>query len=202
MKLARKLGRVLGALVFAAVFALGVLGAKYQPNITIPPGFAGRQVQIAGVPLRVVQRGAGRDILLIHGSPGCIEDWSPVMDALASDFRVSAYDRPGHGYSGDTGTYSLEHNARMASAVIAALGLKHVIVAGHSYGGATTLALALQAPPAVDGYVIVDSGAYTPPRKPDPIYALLAPPWIGMGVATLIGQRLVPGRVRQGLLPM
>jgi len=200
MKLVRILLGWFLSLALVLLLVIGVIGAGYEPNTTLPPGAAGQHVQIAGIPLRVLQRGAGRDILLIHGSPGCIEDWTPVIDALAGDFRVTAYDRPGHGYSGDTGTYSLAHNAQVASAVIDALGLKRVIVAGHSYGGATTLTLALRAPAAVDAYVVVDSGAYTPPRKPDPIYALLAPPWVGMGFATVLGSRLAPERVRQGTL--
>ena len=182
------------------VLVLAAIGAMYDPDIEIPKGFPGHHVQVAGVPLRVVQRGIGPDILLIHGSPGCIEDWNPVIDALASNCRVTAYDRPGHGFSGDTGAYSLEYNARIAAAVIAKLELKNPIVVGHSYGGATTLALAVRAPAQVAGYVIVDSGAYTPVRPPEALYALLAPPVVGMGFATLIGQRLAPARVRAGLL--
>jgi pimeloyl-ACP methyl ester carboxylesterase len=202
MKFALRVALGLIGFVVALLLVLAAIGATYQPNLEIAKGFPGHHVQVAGVPLRVLQRGSGRDVLLIHGSPGCIEDWTPVIDGLASGFRVTAYDRPGHGFSGDQGTYSLEYNARMAAAVIDALQLKNAIVAGHSYGGATALALALRAPPQVAGYVLVDSGAYTPPRAPDASYALLAAPFVGMGVATLLGPRLAPERVRAGTLQL
>jgi pimeloyl-ACP methyl ester carboxylesterase len=191
-KRVRFLAGMLGAFAFVTLGALAVRGARYRPNTEIPPGLLGHHVQVGGIALRVLQRGSGRDILLIHGSPGCIEDWSPLIDELAGSFRVTAFDRVGHGYSGDPGSYSLAYNADTALGLIAALGLQHVIVVGHSYGGAMALALAVRAPAVIDAYVTVDGGAYRPPRPPDPIFALLAVPWIGT--------RMAPARIRAGTL--
>lgn len=188
MPIRHRSGRVLVgtlALIALAILGLALAGALYVPNTEIPDGFAGRHVSVDGIPLRVLQVGSGRDVLLIHGSPGSIEDWAPEIEALAGSFRLTAYDRPGQGFSGDTGQYSNEYNAEIASALIDALQLENAIVAGHSFGGSTALALARRAPASVSAYVIVDSAVYEPSREPGALYRLLAVPWLGTGFARL-----------------
>jgi pimeloyl-ACP methyl ester carboxylesterase len=188
------------ALVAAALIgASAILGLAYDPNTEIPKDLLGRQVSVAGVPLRVLQAGSGRDLLLIHGSPGSLEDWAPIFERLAGSMRVTAFDRPGHGYSGDPGVYSPDANARFAEGLIGRLGLKHTIVVGHSYGGAIALALALRAPSSVAAYVTIDSSVYAGPRRSDPFYPLLALPVVGMGLGTLFGGALAPSKIRKGL---
>src|SRR5687767_7719485 len=83
MQRLRSFVRVLGWLTLATVLVLTSIGAIHTPNTEIPAGVAGHHVTVAGVPLRVLQRGSGPDVLLIHGSPGCVEDWTPLIDALA-----------------------------------------------------------------------------------------------------------------------
>src|SRR5204862_1605142 len=118
----------------------------------------------------------GADVLLIHGSPGSLEDWAPLVEPLAASHRVTAYDRTGHGYSGDAGNQSTyEYHADVALGLIDALGLKDVIVVGHSYGGGTALAMAIRNPASVKAFVIVDAAAYRM-RDPEPLYRLLALP--------------------------
>src|SRR5262245_7436735 len=99
-KLARVALRSSVAFVLLVVVGLAALGALQRPDTTLPPGARGRHVTVDGVPIRCVQAGQGRDLLLVHGSPGSIEDWDPVFDRLAQRYRVTAFDRPGHGYSG------------------------------------------------------------------------------------------------------
>jgi pimeloyl-ACP methyl ester carboxylesterase len=202
MSVTRLLSRALLALLltfFALLGAVAIIGVLQRPNLQIPPGFIGDHIDVKGIPTRVVQRGAGRDVLLIHGSPGSIEDWAPLLDSLKGEFRVTAYDRPGHGYSGDAGAYSLDYNAEFASALIEALKLTHLVVVGHSYGGATALNMATRSAPNVDAYVIVDSASYQPSRAPDPIYHLLAIPGLGMGFASMLSASIAPSKIRAGL---
>jgi pimeloyl-ACP methyl ester carboxylesterase len=191
--------RGVGLGLVAAALGLSVVGAIYTPNTTIPPGAPGTHVTVLDTPLRVVQSGKGRDVLLIHGSPGSVEDWEPVIASLSESFRVTAFDRPGHGYSGDTGEYSIAHNADTALGVIEALKLDHVIVVGHSYGGATALAVAERASPHVDAFVIVDSAAYEPIRKADPVFRVVGAPLLGLGFASLVGPLVAPAKIRAGL---
>jgi pimeloyl-ACP methyl ester carboxylesterase len=190
---------VVGPVLLALLGASTILGLAYDANTEIPKDLSGHSVMVLGVPLRVLQAGSGRDVLLIHGSPGSLEDWSPIVERLSGSMRVTAFDRPGHGFSGDPGVYSPSDNARFAEALIARLGLQHTIVVGHSYGGATALALALRAPPSIAAYVTIDSSAYAASRRVDPTYPLLALPVVGMGLGTLLGSALAPSKIRNGL---
>ena len=151
------------AAVPAVLGAVAVLGALQRPHTTLPAGTRGRHVTVDGTRLRYVQEGSGSDVLLIHGSPGSVEDWQPVFDRLVPRFRVTAFDRPGHGYSeGDRLPHTPSENARVTLALIRALGLREVVVVGHSYGGATALRLGTSNPPEVRALVVVGSRAYPP----------------------------------------
>jgi pimeloyl-ACP methyl ester carboxylesterase len=114
--------------------------------------------------------------------------------------RMTVYDRPGHGYSGDTGKYSYEDNADVALALIEVLQLQHVVVVGHSYGGTTALALAARKPAAVEAVVVLDSAIYTPSREPDVALRLLTVPVLGVGFGTLTGRFIAPARIQKGLV--
>lgn len=197
-----KRGLVLGGSLLATlVAAVVLLGVFYRPDLEIPPGRRGEHVDVDGCLLRVYQTGAGPDLLLIHGCPGSIEDWDAVVDALARDFRVTMYDRPGHGYSGWEGDqYSYEYHAGVALRLIERLQLKDVVVVGHSYGGTTALAVALRKPATVKGVVVLDSAAYELMEKPSALYHVLAVPVLGTGIVRLSGPLFVPDKIRQGLL--
>jgi len=186
------------ALLLAAVAAaLTLLGLLYEP-LAGPLGGDDGHVALDGEPIRYRQSGAGRDILLAHGSPGSIEDWEAVWETLARRHRVTAYDRPGHGYSGGFGR-SLAGNAAAARGLIAALGLRNVVFVGHSYGGATGLRLAIDDPPEILAYVLVGARGYGDINV-DPIYRLVAVPWLGTGFARVCGALVAPSIIRRGIM--
>jgi pimeloyl-ACP methyl ester carboxylesterase len=194
-----KVVRTVGAGLGAALLGFAAVGALYTPNTTIPPGAQGSLVTVRDVPLRVAQSGKGRDVLLIHGSPGSIEDWQRVAAALSDSYHVTVFDRPGQGYSGDPGEYSFAYNAQTALALIDALHLDHVLVVGHSYGGSTALSMAERGSPRTDAFVVVDSATYVPQRKVDASYRLASLPLLGVGFSSVIGPLVAPGKIRRGL---
>jgi pimeloyl-ACP methyl ester carboxylesterase len=84
-----------------------------------------------------------RDLLLLHGITSNAALWWRVAPALAAlGYRVHAIDMPGHGASGDTDDHSIDAIAHIAGAASVALGLRDFVLIGHSWGGATALALA------------------------------------------------------------
>ncbi len=196
--IARLLKR-LAVVLLLLVGGIAIYGALYEPQQDLPAGLKGQFTDIMGIRTRYLQVGAGPDVLLIHGSTSSIEDWAPVTDALASQFRVTVYDRPGHGYTQTGARYDYEYNAGFALAVIEALKLQDPVVAGHSYGGAIAMALALRKPPAITGYVVVDSSLYRWARKADPAYRMLVVPAFGTGVARLSQRSLAPKKIRAAL---
>ncbi len=198
----RALRRLLGAAIVLLVVAgagFTIVGAVHHPVARIPDGASGAYVTVSGTQFRYVQSGSGPDVLLIHGSPGSVEDWEPIMDRLARKYRVTAYDRPGHGYSeGWTLPHTPEINGHIALELIDALHLKDVLIVGHSYGGNTALNVAIRNPPNVHGYVVVGTRAYDA-RPVDAIYRLIATPLFGRGFAVVTSGLVGPARVADGI---
>lgn len=64
-----------------------------------PP--TGRFIDIDGVRLHYVERGAGDPIVLLHGNGSMVQDFecSGLIDLAAREYRVIAFDRPGFGHS-------------------------------------------------------------------------------------------------------
>ncbi len=186
-------------LIPAVLIGLIIIGTAYRWTPVVPDGMPGRLIEIEGTRLRVLQIGSGPDLLLIHGSPGLIEDWAPIIDRLATRYRITAYDRPGQGFSEIRGDqYRIERNADVALALIHTLKL-HPLVVGHSFGAATALALAIRNPPEVRGYVLVGPLAYEYGAV-DPLARMIGLPYIGPGLAVTLGRWLGPPKFRDGIL--
>ena len=93
-------------------------------------------------------RGQGDTALVfLHGWCGDREYWKHQVDAFAADYRVITLDQAGHGESGkDRKAWSVSGLAGDIEAVIKALGLRRVILVGHSMGGPVALLAAKRMP--------------------------------------------------------
>ena len=58
-----------------------------------------RHIDVGGVRTRVLRAGSGPDLVLLHGTGGHLEAYARDIAGLAEDFRVTAYDMVGHGWS-------------------------------------------------------------------------------------------------------
>jgi pimeloyl-ACP methyl ester carboxylesterase len=178
---------------------LTLLGILYRPLQGIPAGRAGRLVELSGVRLRVTEAGAGSDLLFLHGSPGLLEDWDPVATPLSGRYHVVAYDRAGHGFSEPgLGPHDVFANAETAHALIVALGLRHPVVVGHSFGARTALALAETHPEDAVALVLVGTSARKA-SSPKALYRLLEVPYLGTGAARLLGPLIGSGMIASGI---
>jgi pimeloyl-ACP methyl ester carboxylesterase len=86
--------------------------------------------------------GQGPTLLIVHGGTGDRTRWTPLLPLFASQFRVCAMDRRGHGDSEPGPNYSLQ---KESEDVIAAVNAQDgpVFVLGHSIGGVFSLEAAL-----------------------------------------------------------
>ena len=83
-------------------------------------------------------------IVLLHGLAGCSGLWLPIQQALAREARTLAYDLPGHGKSlgwPEAGPAKIASRAVLED--LAARGIEHFHLVGHSMGGAVAALMAL-----------------------------------------------------------
>jgi pimeloyl-ACP methyl ester carboxylesterase len=104
-------------------------------------------------------RGKGDTALVfLHGWCGDREYWKHQLDEFAADYRVVALDQAGHGESGKERTlWTASGLAGDVEAVVKALGLKRVILVGHSMGGPVALLAAKRMPGTVVAVIGVDT---------------------------------------------
>ncbi len=187
---------ILGLGIF--VLMLTFLGYTNLGNLSPDQNQEYTFVNIGNENIRILQKGSGRDILFIHGSPGLIEDWNDVFDTLAQNYRVTAFDRLGHGYSSSNEyTYHIQDNAVLVEQLIVALKLKNPLIVGHSYGGSTAAYMATHSELKDLKYIIIDSPLYR--SRSSSIYKLVSTPIIGKGIALLSSFTIAKGRINDGL---
>ena len=123
---------------------------------------AGRGIIVSagGIATNVHDLGAGRPVVLLHGSgPGVSAwtNWKRVMPALSDGFRVIAPDMAGFGYTErDPGAhYDIKYWVAHLVAILDALGLDKVSLVGNSFGGSLSLAAAARYPDRFDRLVLM-----------------------------------------------
>jgi pimeloyl-ACP methyl ester carboxylesterase len=101
-------------------------------------------VQANGTRLAYLEWGGqGRPLMLLHGITSAAQAWWRVAPMLAAQgYHVYALDMPGHGESAETNDHRIENMAALAGSMMRTLGMDGAILIGHSWGGATALALA------------------------------------------------------------
>jgi len=112
-----------------------------------------------GVNIICEVRGQGDTALLfLHGWCGDREYWKNQVDVFAADYRIVTLDQAGHGESGkNRKNWTVSSLAADVESVVKALGLKRVILVGHSMGGPVSLMAAKRLPGTVVAVIGVDT---------------------------------------------
>jgi pimeloyl-ACP methyl ester carboxylesterase len=144
--------------------ALAVVGALVEFSVlaarrierAVPP--QGRFLVLDDEKIHVLEKGAGPPVVLIHGLEGQMGNFThSLVDRLADDFRVVAFDRPGSGYSTRSpgSPAGVRAQAATLAGAIRALKLARPVIVGHSLGGAVALAIALDEPDCAGALALV-----------------------------------------------
>lgn len=126
------------------------------------PGFHYRLITTTGARINVATRGSGAPLLLLHGYPESHLMWRDVAPELANSFTVVCPDLRGYGDSSkpegapDHSNYSKRTMAADMVEVMAVLGHREFLLAGHDRGGRVAYRLALDHPAAVKRLALLD----------------------------------------------
>jgi pimeloyl-ACP methyl ester carboxylesterase len=167
MKILGRIGKGLLALLLLAWLGLGAY-AYWPTGIEEVPaselaGANDRFVTVDGLSLRYRTWGEPAPdrptALLIHGFGNSLQSFRLLAPELADTFYVVAVDMPGFGLSAKPADrdYHNPAQAEIMGDFMRALGLKRVVVGGHSLGGAIALRVALNEPEVV-GLVLMNPG--------------------------------------------
>lgn len=120
-----------------------------------------RTVDVGGVPFAYRELGpdSGVPVIFLHHLMAVLDDWDPrVIDGIAAQRRVIAFDNRGVGASGGSVPHTIDEMGRDAIAFIRALGLAKVDLLGFSLGGGVAQMVVLQAPELVRRMVLAGTG--------------------------------------------
>ena len=120
-----------------------------------------RAIDVGSVPFAYRELGpsSGVPVVFLHHLMAVLDDWDPrVINGIAAQRRVIAFDNRGVGASGGSVPATIEEMGRDAIAFIRALGHKQVDLVGFSLGGGVAQMVALQAPDLVRRMILAGTG--------------------------------------------
>lgn len=120
-----------------------------------------KSIDVAGTTFRYRELGptGGVPVVFLHHFSAVLDDWDPrVIDGIAADHHVVAFDNRGIGSTGGDVPNDLEAMGKDAIAFISALGYDQVDIFGFSLGGAVAQMVVLQRPDLVRRMVLAGTG--------------------------------------------
>ena len=140
------------ALAASAVLT-GCVSARRTANAEAAYPPVGQFIEVDGARVHYVQQGSGPHVVLLHGAGGNLRDYTfDLMGRLTDRYTVTAFDRPGLGYTDRVpsvakGALAVEGDAPQDQAALlraaaTELGITDPVVVGHSFGGIVAMAWA------------------------------------------------------------
>lgn len=118
-----------------------------------------RHVAVGPWSTRVLECGAGPPFILMHGTGGHLEAFARNLRALGGDYRVIAYDYPGHGWTTTTGhDLEIDEYVGHLTGLMDVLGIDRAHLSGESLGGWVAVKFAARHPGRVDRLVLNTPG--------------------------------------------
>jgi 2-hydroxy-6-oxonona-2,4-dienedioate hydrolase len=118
-----------------------------------------RRVAAGAWSTRVLECGAGPPLILMHGTGGHLEAFTRNLRALSNEYRVIAYDYPGHGWTTLTSRdLEIDDYTDHLVALLDVLGIERAHLSGESLGGWVAVKFAARFPGRVERLVLNTPG--------------------------------------------
>lgn len=190
----KKAGKIL-LIVLGVLLALVIIGPLVAPipaleGVMTPEELAdpdSRFTDVDGITVHYKEtgQGAGLPLMLLHGFAASTYSWREVMEPLAQDRRVIAFDRPAFGlterpmpgdFPNDVNPYTAAAQTDLTVGLMDELGVDQAVLVGNSAGGAIAAYTALRHPERVKALVLVDAAIYSGGGSPGWVRPLLTSP--------------------------
>jgi esterase len=102
--------------------------------------------------------GEGQPLVILHGLFGNSDNWQTHAKKLAEYFRVILVDQRNHGHSDWSNDFSYDLMKEDLLELFQDLGLKKVILVGHSMGGKTAIRFAQENSNLLEKLIVIDIG--------------------------------------------
>lgn len=111
--------------------------------------------------LRYTDTGKGLTLLLLHGVTRAHGDWDPLLESVASDYRVIELEHRGHGGSARAESYLVTDYVGDTTRFLKNEIDGPVLIFGHSLGAMVAAAVAVELPNMISGVVMEDPPFHT-----------------------------------------
>lgn len=126
------------------------------------------KINIDGLNINYISEGEGQNVLILHGWGASIPTMMPIHNHLKDRFKVYTIDLPGFGESDEPKEVWGSHEyADAVKKFIDKMGMKDIILMGHSHGGRISIVLSSKYPELFKKMVLIDSAGIIPRRKLD-----------------------------------
>lgn len=163
-------------LLLVLLIVLGGVTAFFWTKDTNPDEmhakYGGEQAQyVEATGMKIHYRVSGPDtapvLIFIHGTSASLHTWDRLRASLENEYRVIAYDQPGHGLTGPhpERDYTSRGMHQALSAIYTAEKINQATLIGNSMGGWVAWSFALDFPDQVERLVLLDSSGFPFPEE-------------------------------------
>ncbi|MBN2554500.1 MAG: alpha/beta hydrolase [Anaerolineales bacterium] len=144
-------------------------------------------LEINDLTVHMQQAGSGGlPLILLHGFGASVFSWREVLQPLASDRLVAAYDRPAFGlterpmppFPNGGNPYTPASQVELTIGFMDSLGVNQAVLIGNSAGGTIAMLTALEYPQRVAALILVDPAVYAGGGAPAWIRPILRLPQV------------------------
>ncbi len=143
---------------------------------------SGRYIEVYNCQQHYFEAGMSNDtpLVLLHGVGATSYAWiqTAIMDSLATEYHVYAFDRAGHGYSDRPAGMGGDPRAQaeFLHAAISELGLEEFVMVGHSWGSAVAISYVIYYPGEITDLVLLSPYILPQNRAVDSIFPIATIP--------------------------
>lgn len=124
------------------------------------------EIHVDELKVNYVDEGQGCPVLLLHGWGGNIQTMLPILNILKDKMRVVALDLPGFGKSDSPSEpWNSYDYAGFVLKFIEKLGMRKIVLFGHSHGGRIAIILSGKYEELVSKLILIDSAGIIPKRS-------------------------------------